>query len=251
MGILKAVGLGSKIIFNGGKVLVSGSVRTFEATAQVMEELSKGNPRGASRAFGNFVGDGLVAGASTLNAADKLLSHAAESDSVSGFMTPENEKLIVKVATAGALLAAGSSLADSDPDSADSADSTDSTDSTDPVDYPANDPINYSDYGCPVHGSDCDAFFVGNDDDLQRLIEEGEISNSNHVDTDEVERSAAARQDFLQQHGLTSAPEGTEVHHKVPLSEGGADMPENMVIVSEEDHDKITAAHRDFYKWNK
>ena len=246
MGILKAVGLGSKIIFNGSKALVAGSVRTLDTAAQVMGELSKGNPRGATRAFGNYVGDGLVAGASTLNAADKLLTHASETENAGEFMTPENEKLIVKVATAGAVLVVGSSLLDSDTGDSNSTDEADADSA-----YASGDFFEFSSSDCPVHGSDCDAFFVGNEDDLQKLIDEGEISNSEHIDSDEIERSAAARQEFLNQHGLESVPEGSEVHHKVPLSEGGSDTPDNMVIVSEEDHDKITAAHRDFYKWNK
>ena len=246
MGILKAVELGSKIIFNGTKALASGSIRTLDAAAQVMGELSRGNPRGATRALGNYVGDGLVAGASTLNAADKLLARASAAENSDAFMTPENEKLIVKVATAGAVLAVGSSVLDSDTGDSNSTDEADADSA-----YASGDFFEFSGSDCPVHGSNCDAFFVGNEDDLQKLIDEGEISNSEHIDSDEIERSAAARQEFLNQHGLESVPEGSEVHHKVPLSEGGSDTPDNMVIVSEEDHDKITAAHRDFYKWNK
>ena len=47
------------------------------------------------------------------------------------------------------------------------------------------------------------------------------------------------------------APEGYEVHHIVPLSEGGADTPENMILVKEDLHDEITAAHSKFYDWRK
>ena len=34
-----------------------------------------------------------------------------------------------------------------------------------------------------------------------------------------------------------------------PISEGGADSVENMILVSEAEHDEITAAHREYYGW--
>ncbi|MGI6647590.1 MAG: HNH endonuclease signature motif containing protein [Bacillota bacterium] len=56
-------------------------------------------------------------------------------------------------------------------------------------------------------------------------------------------------QAFLTEHGYTETPDGYEVHHIIPLSEGGADHPANMVLVLEEEHDQITAAHQRFYQW--
>ena len=53
------------------------------------------------------------------------------------------------------------------------------------------------------------------------------------------DRSAAARAAFLQQHGLRDVPPGYEIHHVVPLYAGGADAPENMVLVTEEQHRAI------------
>ena len=50
-------------------------------------------------------------------------------------------------------------------------------------------------------------------------------------------------------HGFDGVPEGYEVHHVVPLSEGGADTPDNMILVSEADHAAITSAHAGFYGW--
>lgn len=91
--------------------------------------------------------------------------------------------------------------------------------------------------------------FVGDSDDLQSLIELGELEDTEHINSSEIERDIDARNEFLAMNGYDSVPEGYEVHHIVPLSEGGADSPENMILVEESDHDKITASHADFYNW--
>ena len=44
-------------------------------------------------------------------------------------------------------------------------------------------------------------------------------------------------------------PAGYELHHIVPLSEGGADDVHNLLLVSEFDHQQITDAQRAFYGW--
>ena len=41
---------------------------------------------------------------------------------------------------------------------------------------------------------------------------------------------------------------GYEVYHIVPLSEGGADNPYNMILLSEKDHAYITQMHRGVYQ---
>ncbi len=90
---------------------------------------------------------------------------------------------------------------------------------------------------------------VSNDYNLEELIEKGEIEGTTHIDSDDYSRDLGARDAFLQAHGYNGVPEGYEVHHIVPLCEGGLDSPSNMVLVSIEDHDKITAAHAQFYGW--
>lgn len=92
--------------------------------------------------------------------------------------------------------------------------------------------------------------FIGNESDLNALILAGEAPNSVHIDSEDTERSLSVKQAFLEMHGYDSVPEGYEVHHIMPLSEGGSDSIENLLLVSEEDHEKITAAHRQFYGWN-
>lgn len=82
---------------------------------------------------------------------------------------------------------------------------------------------------------------------LAELAEEGEFHGTHHFS--EVMRSQEARLDFLAQHDLERIPAGWEIHHVVPLSEGGADTPDNMVLLRAEDHDWITTQHRMFYGW--
>ena len=82
---------------------------------------------------------------------------------------------------------------------------------------------------------------------LAELAEAGEFHGTHHIS--EVVRSQDARLDFRAQHDLERIPTGWELHHVVPLSEGGADTPDNMVLLKAEDHDWITTQHRIFYGW--
>lgn len=86
-------------------------------------------------------------------------------------------------------------------------------------------------------------------DDLNNLIHIGEIDNTEHISSIEIIRDPSVAHEFLSIHGLDSQPEGYELHHIIPLSEGGADTPDNMVLVPEELHHQITAAHRLYYSW--
>ncbi len=79
------------------------------------------------------------------------------------------------------------------------------------------------------------------------LIEVGCMENTNHIE--DPHRSGVMEQLFLRRYGLTEGPDGYEIHHVVPLSEGGPDHPDNMVLVTEAEHQKITLAHRNFYRW--
>lgn len=105
------------------------------------------------------------------------------------------------------------------------------------------------DYSCNDMPGVEEGVFVGDDVDLNELAEAGEVEDSAHIDSDDIVRDLAARSEFLSSIGYEELPEGYEVHHIIPLSEGGSDTPDNMVLIYEEDHDKITDMHRDFYKW--
>lgn len=92
--------------------------------------------------------------------------------------------------------------------------------------------------------------FVGDASDLQELIEAGKVEGTDHVSSDDISRSFAARTAFLKSHGFDEIPAGYDVHHIVPISQGGADTPDNMVLISEDDHNRITAEHGRFYGWH-
>ena len=84
---------------------------------------------------------------------------------------------------------------------------------------------------------------------LNELIAAGEVQGAIHVSAEDEVRSETAIKNFLHEHGYTDVPAGYEIHHIVPLSEGGADDPHNMVLLTEEQHDAITTAHRQYYGW--
>ncbi|MCL6558423.1 MAG: HNH endonuclease [Firmicutes bacterium] len=72
---------------------------------------------------------------------------------------------------------------------------------------------------------------------VDELVEAGLVDDAYPVD--DPPRNPAAVEEFLRQHGLDRVPEGYEVHHIVPLYAGGADSPDNMILVKVVDHDAI------------
>ena len=89
------------------------------------------------------------------------------------------------------------------------------------------------------------------DSSLDNIIGMGEVPESHHLDSSQYVRDLSARSAFLQQHGLESVPAGYEVHHIIPLCQGGADTPDNMILLSAEEHARVTAAHSAYYGWGK
>jgi len=59
-----------------------------------------------------------------------------------------------------------------------------------------------------------------------------------------VERSSSAKNKFLKSKGYKKIPSGYEIDHIVPLSEGGADVPSNMQLITIEEHKQKTARER-------
>lgn len=88
--------------------------------------------------------------------------------------------------------------------------------------------------------------FTGTSADLNQLVFIGEIDGAHHTD---VIRDPAVVHSFLHMHGFSEQPDGYEVHHIIPLSEGGADSTDNMVLIREDQHNYITAKHREYYGW--
>jgi hypothetical protein len=59
-----------------------------------------------------------------------------------------------------------------------------------------------------------------------------------------VKRSYANKMEFLRSQGFNSVPEGYEVDHIIPLSQGGSDSPYNMQLLTVEQHKIKTAKER-------
>lgn len=59
-----------------------------------------------------------------------------------------------------------------------------------------------------------------------------------------VKRSQSVRNEFLQSRGYNSVPNGYEVDHIQPLSEGGLDETYNMQLLTKEEHRQKTARER-------
>ena len=98
------------------------------------------------------------------------------------------------------------------------------------------DSLNYIDNGV----------FDGTEADLDQLISMGELDDTEHV---QVLRDPHMVSAFYLEHNLVPIP-GYEVHHIIPLCEGGADTTDNMVMIASDLHDRITAAHSSFYGWH-
>ena len=96
-----------------------------------------------------------------------------------------------------------------------------------------------------------DGMFDGDSGDLSDLAKAGELDGTDHIESEDITRSLASRDAFLEENGYDGVPEGYEVHHIVPLSEGGADTPDNMILLTEDDHAEITAEHGRFYGWHR
>ena len=98
-------------------------------------------------------------------------------------------------------------------------------------------------------GSAENVMFVGDESDLQPLIDAGKDPTAEHEDAEDPVRDPAVKAEFLAQLGYDELPKGYEMHHIRPLSEGGAGSVDNMIPVSKAKHDEITAAHREYYGW--
>lgn len=59
-----------------------------------------------------------------------------------------------------------------------------------------------------------------------------------------VKRSQKAKSKFLKSINLKSIPDGHEIDHIIPLSQGGSDTPSNMQLLTEKSHARKTASER-------
>jgi len=59
-----------------------------------------------------------------------------------------------------------------------------------------------------------------------------------------VKRNMTTRREFLESKGYEDVPDGYEVDHIIPLSEGGADEPWNMQLLTVAEHKRKTASEK-------
>ena len=59
-----------------------------------------------------------------------------------------------------------------------------------------------------------------------------------------VKRSTANKMEFLRSQGYNSIPEGYEIDHIIPLSEGGLDEPSNMQLITKSQHLRKTTLEK-------
>ena len=257
MGFFRGLVIGTKVAFKATGMIVKGTAKTVQTAVQLTNAVANGDAVGATRIVGNKIAGMTVAGCATAKNIGDLLDEVdkCSNDKSHQFLTKDNEQKLIACASIGTAFIAGSCIAATDPTDIQDLENNDSdiSDNDDGGDEDTSF-VQFDTHGdlvCPVHGVDCDAIFNRSDDDLSDLIGQGENQGTEHLTTDEIHRSIAVRNAFLHEHGYDSIPSGYEVHHITPLSEGGADSEENLILIDEKSHDKITAAHRNFYGWNK
>lgn len=230
----RAVGFSVRVVTNVASSTLNGAAEVLNTTAQALDTVNRrdwdGLERLAEHKF-NQLGQAIEA---KFQAADDLLAEAdaCVNDPHRRFFTKENAARTAAVMTTAAGVVAGVALLETEDVEA----------------APVPDELN--DAGFAVSDLSIDnGVFIGNESELQRLIAYGELEGTEHLNEEDIQRDPAARDAFLNAHGLAQVPEGMEVHHVVPLSEGGADTPSNMILVTEAEHDVITAAHARYYGW--
>lgn len=234
-GILKTSFKVAEIGVKTGVNVTRGAINTVSDVANTGSALLKGDTKRVEEIIGRRIENTINGVCCSVESAAVVIDRAitwASSESEKNFFDRDTERHIVRLASfAAAGSVAGYLIGDTDLDSGDA-----------------------SDYGegliadTNLSGIE-NGVFIGDSSDLNNLILAGQIEGTDHLDSDDYERDLSARNEFLAAHGFNSVPEGYEVHHIIPLCEGGADSPDNMVLIREEEHDIITAAHARFYNW--
>lgn len=210
--------------------VVSGAATLVTDAARGCVELSRGNVGKAADIIVER-GCAVVQGAVTTaeSAVEVLQSGANAVLHDKPFITPENEARLTRLTQTALYVAGGCVLSE------DAASETETCRSmTD---------------ACSLPGVE-NGRFVGSAEELEALTEAGQIPDTEHLSADEVHRDPKVAEAYREQHGLVGANE-YELHHIHPLSEGGADHPDNLVAITPEEHDRITAAHARYYGWNE
>ena len=239
MGLFKKTAMIGKLAVHVAVGAASCSIRgvanTIGDAAKITDRLVHKDYDGALDVAGKRVTRMANGVGQTVNASIELADEVGKcvSDRNREFLTEKNLQRMTVVGTAALLVGVAGNLCDDDPSISDA---TETSDGLLPLDT----------YSFAIDNG----VFVGNESDLQELIEAGKVEGTEHISSDDISRNIAARTAFLKSHGFDEIPAGYDVHHIVPLCEGGADTPDNMVLVSENDHERITAEHGRFYGWH-
>lgn len=209
--------------------VVSGAATLVTDAARGCVELSRGNVGKAADIVVERACTVVQGAVTTAESAVEVVQSGA--DAVlhdKPFVTPENEARLTRLSQAALYVAGGCVLSD------------------EPT--PATEPCGSSTDACSLPGVE-NGRFVGSADDLAALSEAGQLPDAEHVPADAIHRDPSVRTAFMEAHGI-DADEGLEIHHVVPLSEGGVDHPDNLVALTPEAHDTVTAEHARYYGWN-
>ena len=188
---------GSDILEGTVKGVIHGVAGTAEDALKSTVELCKGNVGEAAKIAVDRVTNIGVGTVRTLQSGVAITEATVKSVvQEEPFITHENQIHLTRLCQLGIDAAAGASLASgSVPEGS----------------------------HCAVPGDACqlpgveNGVFTGDASDLQNLIEAGEVEGATHVATEDVERSAATRAEFLATHGIEDS-DGWEVHHIQPVA---------------------------------
>lgn len=248
MGFFRAVRIGWHAVGFAGKMggtlllgALNGTLKTLETATGTMEDLAKGRYEKAGDRIERRL-EAMAAGlGGAVESAAQLGEEMEKAHSVEAFLKSDRHAKQAAAAVAlGLGIAAGASLLDMDADGFD-----DTSDGT--PDAPT-DGWTASLFGLPADAVS-NGVFVGDESDLQTLIDAGKDPTSEHIADADIVRNLSVRDAFLALHGFDGVPDRFEVHHVVPLSQGGPDSIDNMILVTEAEHDLITAAHQEYYGW--
>ena len=235
-GILKTSYKVARIGIKAGVNVTKGTINTVTDVAHTGSALLRGDTQKAEEILERRIENTVKGVCGSIESAAVVLDRAIDyvsSDTKKEFLDKDTEEHLVRLASLAAVgTVAGSFIEDNDIDASNAHDYGDGLIA-----------------GANLSGIE-NGVFVGDSSDLHNLIQAGQIEDTVHIDPEESVRDLSARNEFLVTHGFASIPEGYEVHHIVPLCEGGADSHDNMVLIKTEDHDVITAAHARFYNWH-
>lgn len=225
---------GANALVDASVNLVKGTVNMVGDLADGCQKVCKGDFDGAGEVARNRVQNIISSGIGSARSGAKIVESVYESVvHDKDFFTAENQALVTNFCQGVFAVAGVSGTAGFfDPDMPEG--------TTCPLDADC----------CRLPGVENGVLSDNSPENVQILIDAGTLEGGDHVPSSEVSRNVAVKADFLDAHGIEDT-EGWEVHHIVPLSEGGEDSITNMVLVDKETHGTITQAQAEHYGWHR